>query len=238
MTKTIPFFPITKEDLNKLLYTILHSPTHTGYRGNKKFLRMRDYMIVKLSAYCGLRPKEVIMLKLVDIDLKRRLIFVSKWSNKVRQDGTVAIPEVIYKELVAYIHFRLRRFRSCHKRSPYLFPSLEGDHISRFQNARLFRKYTREAGINYVIRVRRNGQHVLRYSPYSLRHFCGTETWKATHDLKSVQVMLRHSRLESSGVYVHLDEDAKKSIANRVFNEKTSGGEKEAIQKPCLMPSG
>lgn len=211
-----PFNPITREDLNILLETIKKSKMHT-YNYHTKFRKVRDILMIEIAAYCGLRPNEVCGIRFRDVDLDRNLMFIDGKNNKLGQDGIVPIPNIILKDLIYYLRVRVKGIKFRYTQSPYLFPSRNSKRISRYQFERLFRGYTKEAGINQIIDIRPNGQNVLKYSLYSLRHFCGTETWKSTHDLKCVQTLLRHKHIESSDVYIHLDDENKKEIINRVF---------------------
>ena len=71
---------------------------------NKNFLA-----ICMLCYYCFLRPKEIVMLKVSNIDLERQVIFVPREIAKNDHDSVRTIPDVAMKY---FAHFRLQNIPS------------------------------------------------------------------------------------------------------------------------------
>ena len=75
----------------------------------------------------------------------------------------------------------------------WLFVGQGGEHLGAPQAARIFNHYAAEAGLSPKL------------SFHSLRHGRGVALWRHTKDLAAVQRALRHQRLGTSEIYVHLD---------------------------------
>lgn len=57
-------------------------------------------------------------------------------------------------------------------------------------------------------------KRVTGWNPHSLRHAGATAAYRATGDLRAVQDMLGHASLATTQRYLHLDDDARRRVAN------------------------
>ena len=53
-----------------------------------------------------------------------------------------------------------------------------------------------------------------RIHPHSLRHSCATHLFEAGTDLRTLQVLLGHSRLEHTLIYLHLSRKHMQAVTN------------------------
>jgi len=186
----------TKEQINKIFETIRQRKSRNDVVG--EWIKARDLTMIKLCYELGLRPKEVCMLKLNDIDLKAKLVRVSPDGNKLKKGRIVPLPQQVIPVLEHYLSFpRIQFWRF----SNFLFPSLKNAHISRDRFSELFRKILKEAGI-YKEPTRGTHGH---YSLYTLRHTKATEIYRKKKNPFIVADILGHKTLESTKVYIHLN---------------------------------
>jgi site-specific recombinase XerD len=138
----------------------------------------------------GLRRAELARLKVSDVDSQRMVIHVQ--GGKGRKDRDVLLSPTLLDELRRHWH-RLRR-----KPSVWLFPG-KSSHTSDSPITpkviyHACKRAARRAGLP-------NGVH-----PHTLRHCFATHLLEAGADLRTIQLLLGHSDLEETTIYLHLSE--------------------------------
>src|SRR5215831_17742822 len=135
----------------------------------------------------AVRRSELCRLKVTDIDSKRMMIRINQ--GKGRRDREVPLSPKLLEALRLYWRWR--------KPKTYLFPG-RGRRADVPISANIVwlacRQAARRAGISK------------RLSPHSLRHSCATHLLDAGADLRTIQVLLGHSRLEHTLIYLHLSQ--------------------------------
>lgn len=82
-----------------------------------------------------------------------------------------------------------------HQQGPgWYFPSPNGGHLNRITVG----KYIKRA---------------CGHNPHSLRHAGATAAFRATRDLRAVQILLGHSKIEATQRYLHVDEDGLRAVS-------------------------
>jgi len=142
----------------------------------------------------AVRRSELCRLKISDIDSQRMMIRIH---GKGRRERDVPLSPKLLETLRIYWRWR--------KPKTYLFPG-------RGQRAEVpistnivwlaCRQAAQRAGINK------------RLSPHSLRHSCATHLLDAGADLRTIQVLLGHSRLEHTLIYLHLSDKHLQAVPN------------------------
>jgi integrase/recombinase XerD len=144
----------------------------------------------------GLRRAELTQLKVEDIDSKRMMIRVRK--GKGSHDRDVPLSSKLLEVLRVYWRWK--------KPTTYLFPSdyqkRAGQPVSDKVIWWLCKKAAREAGIHK------------RVSPHTLRHSYATHMLEAGADLRTIQVLLGHKKLEDTAIYLHLSKRHLTAVAN------------------------
>ena len=145
---------------------------------------LRDRAIMELLYACGLRVSELTGLTLMDINFERRYIrFIGK-GNKER-----IVP--IAQEAVDWILLYIEKARCPKARTNALFVSKGGKFISRQVIWSRVKRYAAMIALPNI-------------SPHTLRHAFATHMINHGADLVIVQMLLGHSSLSSTQIYVHV----------------------------------
>lgn len=138
--------------------------------------------MISLLYAAGLRISELIRLKIADIDSDRMLIRIIQ--AKRNKDRYVALSEKIL--------ILLRNYFADYKPKEYLFNGPEGGPYSDESIRKILKVACDKAGIRK------------RVSPHTLRHSYATHLLENGVDLRYIQELLGHSRLETTMIYTHV----------------------------------
>jgi integrase/recombinase XerD len=137
----------------------------------------------------GMRRTEASRLKVSDIDSQRMVIHIH--SGKGLRDRDVPLTPKLLEVLRDYWRWKRPRV--------YLFPSKMGDHsieqpISGKTVWNICRAAATRAGIQKKL------------SPHTLRHCFATHLLESGADLRTIQLLMGHERLEDTTIYLHLSQ--------------------------------
>ena len=137
---------------------------------------------VLMTCYgAGLRISEAVSLKPGDIDSRRMLIRVEQ--GKGAKDRYVSLSPRLLEMLRTY-------FRRMRPQGPWLFPAIRpGRHISAATIQQVCRESTQLAGIDK------------RITAHTLRHSFATHLLENGEDIRVIQVLLGHSRIDTTARY-------------------------------------
>lgn len=147
---------------------------------------LRDRTAMEISYAAGLRLREVLQLKVTDIDSGRMILRVEQ--GKGKKDRNVMLGPSLLESLRAY----WRRYRPKH----WLFPGKGAKrpmHATLLQRAFILAK--REAKIGKPV------------SFHSLRHSFATHLLESGVNVRTIQVLLGHRSLGTTQRYVHVAGD-------------------------------
>ncbi len=145
----------------------------------------------------AVRRSELCHLKVTDIDSQRMMIRI--FQGKGRHDRDVPLSPKLLETLRVYWRWM--------KPKTYLFPGTVHHRradvpISTNTVWHACRSAAQAAGITK------------RLSPHSLRHSWATHMFEAGADLRTLQVLLGHSRLEHTLIYLHLSGKHLQAVTN------------------------
>ena len=148
--------------------------------------------MLSLSYGCGLRAGEVVRLKTGDIDRDQEIIRVIE--AKGRKDRNVMLPDDVLGLLQQW--WRERRCRydvDVPRADRYLFPG-RGSHknLTTRQYGRLFQETVVAAGIRKPVTL------------HTLRHSFATHLLEAGVDIRKIQALLGHDKLETTARYARV----------------------------------
>ncbi len=175
---------LTEEEVRKLLDAAKDRP--------------RDYAILSLLAYSGLRVSELCNLRIEDVDLSERVVYVH--SGKGDKDRIVVISEKAAEAIENYIFSREDSLE-------FLFSSQKSEKITRVQVFRIVKKYAVKAGIKKNV------------TPHVLRHTLATTMLRRGVDIRYIQQFLGHSSVATTQIYTHVDDNALKKVYDKVMQE-------------------
>jgi site-specific recombinase XerD len=150
----------------------------------------RLYRAILVLLYgTGVRRAEAALIKVADIDSQRMVIHIRQ--GKGARDRDVPLTPKLLEELRSYWRWKKPRI--------YLFPSTSGRRgveqpISDKTVWHACRAATKRAGIEKKIH------------PHTLRHSFATHLLEAGTDLRTIQLLMGHERLEHTSVYLHLSQ--------------------------------
>ena len=164
--------------------------------------RIRDLALFNLAIDSKLRACDLLNLRVSDVSsdgqIKRRAtILQQKTRSPVRFEITSASRRSIEKWIDAA---RLSN-------TSFLFPSRQHSsrHLSLGQYSRILAKWVREAGLDPT-----------RYGTHSMRRTKATLIYRQTKNIRAVQLLLGHSKLESTVRYLGIDIDDALEISEQI----------------------
>ena len=141
----------------------------------------------------GLRVSEVANLKAADIDSSRNVIWVR--GGKGHKDRQVMLSPKLLELLRTYFRWK--------KPKDWLFPgTIAGQPLSRESIYRACQKAAKDAGIGKPIH------------PHSLRHAFATHLLEGGANLRNIQILLGHAKLETTARYLHVADTAARSTTS------------------------
>jgi integrase len=145
--------------------------------------KLRDKVIIKLLAYCGLRRFEVAKIKIEEIDLEQRKIRIVGKKN-IERLATMFSDQLI-EDLKIYITYVLQG-----KRAGYLFPAVSclntQGHITNIEINRIVAKAGKRAQLDNPVPELKN------INPHILRHSCARILKDRGLSMEVVQRVLGH----------------------------------------------
>jgi len=180
--QTLPRF-LAQEEVDKLL----EQPDLNDDVG------IRDRAMLELLYATGLRVSELVSLRIPDVDLEAGALTCFGKGSKQRR---IPIGRSSIHFLKSY--FTLRHRLLGEKRSDMLFVEPNGNPISRQKFWKIITGYGESAGLGHV-------------TPHMLRHSFATALIENGADLRSVQMMLGHSDINTTQIYTHVTNDRLKS---------------------------
>ena len=173
---------------------------------------LRDKLLLGLMYATGLRISEVVRLRWRDIDFDRNSIFVRQ--GKGRSDRMVVLPES-YRTL-------FRELSAKHDKEDHLFPGQrKGRYMSPRTVQRIMQRTLEIAGINK------------RATPHSLRHSFATHSFEDGHDIRRIQKLLGHARLETTTIYVKVAQPSDPSAFTSPIDRLPSTDNTRHISNEC-----
>lgn len=178
--KKLPDF-LNYEEINKIFETI----------DVNTVLGLRNRCILEILYDTGIRVSELVNLKINNIDFSNKTINIF---GKGKKERIVYYGDYLQEILEKYINTSRKELLN-KKATEYLILNNNGSKITTRGVEYIVDKIVNEAAIKHKI------------SPHVLRHTFATHMLNGGADIKSIQQLLGHESLSTTGIYTHITND-------------------------------
>ena len=161
----------------------------------ENILGKRDRCIVEVLYDTGVRVSELVNIKIKDIDFSEKTISIF---GKGRKERIVYFGDYLYDVLNDYIN-NCRNILLSNKSCEYLILNSRGSQITTRGVEKIIDKVVKDASLKHKI------------SPHVLRHTFATHMLNGGSDIKTIQQLLGHESLSTTGIYTHISNDVLRS---------------------------
>lgn len=176
---------LTPEEIQRLFETIIED-VNVENRHQKRYhekVKFRDYIIVLLLAYTGIRISELVQLDISDIQLHKKVMIVTR---KGGDQQAITIPNRIIEDIASYLEYRKGIQGVSSKDQDALFLSLQKKRINTKTVRNMLEKYRVRSGIETKI------------TPHVFRRTFGTNHYNMYEDMYLTAQTLGHSSAETT----------------------------------------
>ncbi|MHB1986413.1 MAG: tyrosine-type recombinase/integrase [Acidimicrobiales bacterium] len=151
----------------------------------------RDRAMVEAMLFGGLRRSEVLGLRLTDVLVGERRLFIAE--GKGGHERIVPVSGRFFSTLASYLDVERPKARNDH-----VFLVLKGGRRGQPLSS---------AGLDEIIEGARGRAGIERLTCHQLRHTCFTRLREAGMALEAIQAQAGHRSIESTRIYLHLAND-------------------------------
>jgi len=168
---------LTRQEALRLLETAYNSASPN------RFVRLRNHAIIATFIFAGLRRKELLQLKVAEVDLRNLALFIS--CGKGSKDRVVPITGALAGILQTYLTERAKAQKTC----PEFFTSWRDNNAVSVTSLRdLIQDLEEASGIDFY--------------PHMLRHTFATLMLEGGCDIYSLSKMMGHSDITTTTIYL------------------------------------
>ena len=150
----------------------------------------RNKAMLEILYGCGLRISEVINLTTRDVDFENAVI---RCFGKGSKERIVPLNDYAIYYIKSYLE--VRPFLRKSKNTDYLFLNNHGNKMTRQGFLKNLQKILKEKGITKNV------------TPHMLRHSFATHCLSGGADLRSIQMLLGHSDINTTKIYTHISRE-------------------------------
>ena len=198
--KRLPKEALTSEQIKKLL----------AIPNTRDPLGLRDRAILETFYSTGVRRSELTKLELCDLNPQRQTLSIRQ--GKGNKDRIVPIGKTALQWLESYLEkVRPKLLLEAHERA--LFLTSYGEGFNPDVLSRMVSKYIKQSDLG------RQG------SCHLLRHSCATHMLEGGADIRFIQQLLGHEKLETTAIYTQVSIEQLKAVHANTHPAETKGKE-------------
>lgn len=172
---------------------LLDKPAQDNVRG------LRDAAMIAVLYASGLRVSELVNLKMDDVDLMRGYL---RTVGKGQKERLVPLNEKAQSLIAHYLQLSRPKLLG-ENESDRLFIRRDGFAISRQSVWKIIKKYGQLCGLSED------------FSPHKIRHSFATHLLEGGVSLRALQLMLGHSDLATTEIYMHVNKSHLKALYDK-----------------------
>lgn len=190
---------LSQEELHLLYEAIIYDK---NIENNRSLIfhqrtKLRDYVIVLLLSYTGIRISELVQLDIQDINIESKMLTISRKGNV---PDTVYLPEKILLDINDYLEHRKLVLDINVQYKDALFLSIQKKRMTPRAILYMLNKYAKRTGITQNV------------TPHVFRRTYAVALLEQTNDIESVRKVLGHSSADTTQRYAQASEKRKKEV--------------------------
>ena len=195
------FIRIQKRRLNKNILSVQDVNKIKHYAAQDTKNAKRDFCFISILCYGGLRASEITDIKIGDVRLNERELYIIGKGEKFR---TVVINNIMYFAIKDYLEER----QQINTKNPYLFVSQKSINTKKPVNRNF---------CNRILDKYKDLCKLEKLYPHSLRHFYGTNALhNAGYTIEQVASQMGHSNINTTKEYLDTKKEDMMALANKL----------------------
>lgn len=185
-----------------------HSCQEIKKRGikEKKFYLVRDWFMIELGLFTGLRVDEMRQLKVGDILIKGKQSSIIVQKGKGDKKRSVWINDAFKQTCHEFLQIR-ETLGLSNQLDCFILSSTDGSTISKRSLQKSFKRCLRRVRLPE------------KYSIHCLRHTYGTFLLKASRNIKLVKEQLGHASVKTTEIYISLIAEDRQEALEKLYEE-------------------
>lgn len=195
------FIKIQKNKLNNNMISVQDVNKIKHYAAKDLKASKRDFCFVSILCYGGLRASEITNIKIGDIRLNERELYIVGKGEKFR---TVVINNIMYFAIKDYLEER----QQINTKNPYLFISQKSINTKKPVNRNF---------CNRILNKYKDLCKLEELHPHLLRHFYGSNALhNAGYTIEQVASQMGHSNINTTKEYLDTEKEDMMALANKL----------------------
>ncbi len=168
-----------------------------SYRWRYEFENARNYAIMAVFLYTGLRCEELLNLRWIDVNLDEKNLLVRQ--SKGNKDRNVPI----HSKLIYPVKQYIRAFKRLKKRSEYFFTGVQSNSRLNYKDVATICKKV-SASVN------------IKFTPHCLRHTFGSVAIEQGLGIVQLRDIMGHSDIQSTMIYLSMSSQSLREGINKL----------------------